>query len=142
MPKRKSTPRESADCAGAGCGASFLPGLILAGECQEIGRRRDEYLLHMNCEMAFTESVVCGKNIFADPVTGGRTKPRHWEATAVSRPILLNSEQFAHIHDQPIVPTPGIRPNQFAKRMKMKMVAKNQNVFLTSSWPIIPSRKS
>ena len=51
--------------------------------------------------------LVCGKNIFADPVTGGRTKPRHWEATAVSRPILLNSEQFAHIHDQPIVPTPN-----------------------------------
>ena len=31
---------------------------------------------------------------------------------------------------QPIVPTPGIRPNQFADRMKMKIVAKNQKVSL------------
>ena len=31
----------------------------------------------------------------------------------------------------PIVPTPGISPNQFVNRMKMKMVAKNQNVFFT-----------
>ncbi len=43
---------------------------------------------------------------------------------------------------QPIVPTPGIRLNQFVKRMRMKIVAKNQNVLLTRSEPMIPSRKS
>ena len=42
---------------------------------------------------------------------------------------------------QPIVPTPGIRPAQFVKRMKMKIVAKNQKVFFTSSWPMMLSRK-
>ena len=31
---------------------------------------------------------------------------------------------------QPIVPTPGIKPTQLANKMKMKMVAKNQKVFL------------
>ena len=41
---------------------------------------------------------------------------------------------------QPIVPTPGINPNQFVNRMKMKIVAKNQNVFFTRSWPMMPSR--
>src|SRR6185503_15938127 len=42
----------------------------------------------------------------------------------------------------PIVPTPGISPNQFADRMKMKIVAKNQNVRLTRCGPMTPSRKS
>ena len=33
---------------------------------------------------------------------------------------------------KPTVPTPGIRPNQFENRIRMKIVAKNQNVFFTS----------
>ena len=43
---------------------------------------------------------------------------------------------------QPIVPTPGIKPNQLVKRMKMNMVAKNQKVFFTRSAPRMLSRKS
>ena len=42
---------------------------------------------------------------------------------------------------QPIVPAPGISPNQFVARMKMKIVAKNQNVFFTSPGPMMLSRK-
>ena len=41
----------------------------------------------------------------------------------------------------PIVPKPGIRPAQLQNMMKMKMVAKNQKVFLTRSWPMMLSRK-
>ena len=43
---------------------------------------------------------------------------------------------------QPMVPTPGMSPNQLVNRMKMKTVAKNQNVFFTSSEPMMPSRNS
>ena len=42
---------------------------------------------------------------------------------------------------QPIEPTPGIRPNQFAARMKMKTDPKNQKVRSTRWWPMTPSRK-
>ena len=34
---------------------------------------------------------------------------------------------------QPMVPTPGSSPHQLVNRMKMKIVAKNQNVFFTRS---------
>src|SRR5262249_684528 len=40
---------------------------------------------------------------------------------------------------QPMVPTPGIRPIQFAARMKMKMLAKNQNVRPAKWVPMIPT---
>ena len=43
---------------------------------------------------------------------------------------------------QPMVPTPGMSPNQFVNRMKMKTVAKNQNVLFTRSEPMMPSRNS
>src|SRR5215470_2521035 len=39
-----------------------------------------------------------------------------------------------------MVPAPGISPTQFAVRIKMKTLAKNQNVRLTRCEPIIPSR--
>src|SRR5437773_5250909 len=42
---------------------------------------------------------------------------------------------------QPIEPTPGIKPTQFAARMKMKIVAKNQNVRRIRCGPMMPSRK-
>ncbi len=42
----------------------------------------------------------------------------------------------------PIVPAPGTRPSQFADRMKMNTVAKNQNVLLTRCGPMMLSRKS
>ena len=41
----------------------------------------------------------------------------------------------------PIVPTPGMRPIQFAARMKMKMVAKNQNVRSTRCVPMMLSSR-
>src|SRR5258708_14852990 len=41
---------------------------------------------------------------------------------------------------QPIVPIPGISPNQFVKRMKIKIVAKNQNDFFTNSPPIMSAK--
>ena len=43
---------------------------------------------------------------------------------------------------QPIVPIPGSNPNQLVNRMKMNTVAKNQNVLLTRSAPMMPSRNS
>ena len=43
---------------------------------------------------------------------------------------------------QPMVPTPGINPNQLVNRMKMKIVRKNQKVFFTNSAPRMLSRKS
>ena len=42
---------------------------------------------------------------------------------------------------QPIVPTPGMRPSQFADKMKMKIVARNQNVRLTNCGPMISLQK-
>src|SRR5258706_6456328 len=40
----------------------------------------------------------------------------------------------------PSDPIPGIRPNQFEERTKMKIVAKNQNVRSAKCGPMIPTR--
>ena len=54
----------------------------------------------------------------------------------------VTSKPLAVSFPQPMVPTPGTKPNQLVKQIKMKMVAKNQKDFLTSSTPTISSRKS
>ena len=61
--------------------------------------------------------------------------PPRSNGRVISKPCSLRMPQ-------PIVPTPGINPNQFVNRMKMKIVAKNQNVFFTRSRPMMPSRNS
>ena len=61
--------------------------------------------------------------------------PPRSNGRVISKPCSLRMPQ-------PIVPTPGIKPNQFVNRMKMKIVAKNQNVFFTRSRPMMPSRNS
>ncbi len=40
-----------------------------------------------------------------------------------------------------MVPTVGTKPIQLEKRMKIKIVAKNQKVLRTSCGPMIPSKK-
>ena len=56
--------------------------------------------------------------------------------------VMCSNPPLSFGMPQPIEPTPGISPNQLVKRMKMKMVQKNQNVFLTKSAPTMLSRKS
>src|SRR5690349_7820953 len=53
----------------------------------------------------------------------------------------VTSNPWAVSTPQPMVPTPGMSPNQLVNKMKMKMVAKNQKVLLTKSAPTISERK-
>ena len=55
--------------------------------------------------------------------------------------VISNNPPWGACRPHPMVPTPGMSPNQFVQRMKIKTVAKNQNVFFTKSWPMTLSKK-
>ena len=74
--------------------------------------------------------------------TSAMASVRFRSALAPRKQRLVDVKPSAVWCPQPIVPTPGNQTDQLATRMKMKIVAKNQNVRLTRCGPMMPSRKS